>query len=69
MKLRIEIERETDGRWIREIPELAGALAYGNTWETALASVQALALRVIADRSEHGELEPEQVDILFEPLS
>jgi predicted RNase H-like HicB family nuclease len=69
MKLTIEIDRETDGRWICEIPELPGALAYGNTRETALASVQALALRVIADRLEHGELEPEHMDILFEPIS
>jgi predicted RNase H-like HicB family nuclease len=67
MKFKIEIDRETDGRWICEIVELPGVLAYGRTRKSALASVQALALRVIADRLEHGELKAEPVQLLFEP--
>jgi predicted RNase H-like HicB family nuclease len=55
MRLRIEIDRENDGRWICEVPELPGVLAYGRTRKSALASVQALALRVIADKLEHGD--------------
>ena len=53
--MRIEIEREDDGRWIAEVSELAGVLAYGASREEAIAKAQALALRVIADRLEHGE--------------
>jgi predicted RNase H-like HicB family nuclease len=55
MTLDIEIEREEDGRWIAEVPALAGVLAYGATEREARAKVQALALRVLADRLEHGE--------------
>jgi predicted RNase H-like HicB family nuclease len=53
--LKIEIDREVDGRWIGEIPALPGALAYGSTEEEARTNVTALAFRVIADRIEHGE--------------
>ncbi len=53
----VEVEREADARWIAEVPALPGVLAYGATEEEALASVQALALRVLADRLEHGEAE------------
>jgi predicted RNase H-like HicB family nuclease len=53
--LRIEIEREEDGRWIGEVPELPGVLAYGATDAEARVKTAALALRVIADRIEHGE--------------
>lgn len=56
--LKIDLEQEADGRWIAEIPALAGVLAYGKTREEALASVEALALRVLADRLEHGEAIP-----------
>ena len=66
MRLKIEIGRESDGRWICEIPELPGVLAYGRTRKSALAAVQALALRVIADRLEHGELQAEPVELMFE---
>ena len=59
MKLKVEIEREDDGRWIAEIQELAGVMAYGPTRDEALARVEVLALRVIADRLEHGEVIPE----------
>lgn len=60
----IEIEREEDGRWIAEVSELPGVLAYGKTREEAIAKVEALALRVIADRLDHGENIPE-LDELF----
>ncbi len=53
--MRIEIEREADGRWIAEVPDLAGVMAYGKTRAQVIAKVEALALRVIADRLEHGE--------------
>ena len=56
--LRIEIEREEDGRWIGEIPDLPGVMAYGATEAEAQAKVTALALHVIADRIEHGESVP-----------
>jgi predicted RNase H-like HicB family nuclease len=55
--LTIESEQEDDGRWIAEILELPGVLVYGSTQQGAIAHVQALALRVIADKLEHGELE------------
>ncbi len=55
MSYRIEIEQEEDGRWIAEVAELPGALAYGDSADTAIARVQALALRVLADRLDHGE--------------
>ena len=62
--MKIEIERETDGRWIAEVPELNGVMAYGKTRKEAVCKVEALALRVIADRLEHGEAIP-QLDELF----
>jgi predicted RNase H-like HicB family nuclease len=61
MSLPIEFELETDGRWIAEVPALPGVMAYGATQAEAKASVSALALRVIADRLEHGEEIPEAV--------
>lgn len=51
----VEIEREEDGRWIGEVIDLPGVLAYGNTREEAVAKAKALAFRVLADRLEHGE--------------
>ncbi len=59
MPLPIEVEREVDGRWLAEVPDLPGVLAYGDTEGEAIARVQALALRVLADRLEHGEPVPE----------
>jgi predicted RNase H-like HicB family nuclease len=59
MSLTIEIDREEDGRWISEVPELPGVLAYGQTREEAITRAQALSLRVLADRLEHGEPIPE----------
>jgi predicted RNase H-like HicB family nuclease len=58
MALSVEVERETDGRWIGEIPSLPGAMVYGQTREEAVSRVQALALRILADRLEHGETVP-----------
>ena len=65
MTFKVEIEQEEDGRWIAEVMDLPGALAYGQTPEEARAKVQALALRVIADRLEHGEAGPDLVSISF----
>jgi predicted RNase H-like HicB family nuclease len=59
VNLQIEVEREDDGRWLTEVPELPGVFAYGQTREEAIARVKALALRVMADRLEHGESVPE----------
>jgi predicted RNase H-like HicB family nuclease len=56
--LTIEVEREEDGRWIAEVMDLPGVLAYGQSREEAVARVEALALRVLADRLEHGEEVP-----------
>ncbi len=53
--MRIEIEREEDGRWLAEVSDLPGVLAYGATEQVAISGVKALALRVLADRLEHGE--------------
>jgi predicted RNase H-like HicB family nuclease len=55
--LKIEIEREEDGRWIGEVPELPGVLAYGATEAEVRVRTAALALRIIADRIEYGEIE------------
>jgi predicted RNase H-like HicB family nuclease len=57
--LMVEIEREDDGRWLAEIPDLPGTLAYGSTREKAVARAEALALRVLAERLENGEKVPE----------
>lgn len=65
MTLDIEIEREEDGRWIAEVPDLPGVVAYGSTEAEARARVQALALRVVADRLEHGEVSPDLLHISF----
>jgi predicted RNase H-like HicB family nuclease len=63
--MRIEIEREEDGRWIAEVPALPGVLAYAASEEEARARAEALALRVIADRLEHGEPVPPEARRLF----
>ena len=55
MQFTIEYEQEEDGRWLAEVLELPGVLAYGQTVQQAMARVQALALRVLADRLEHDE--------------
>ena len=53
--MEIEIEREKDGRWIAEVPDLSGVMGYGRTREHAIAKVEALALHVLADRLEHDD--------------
>jgi predicted RNase H-like HicB family nuclease len=65
MLLTVETEQEEDGRWIAEILEIPGALKYGATREEAIAQAEALALRVIADRIEHGERPTEPIHITF----
>lgn len=65
MQLAIELEREADGRWIAEIPDLPGVLAYGETRDEAVRAAQVLALRTVADRLEHGESVPAQALGLF----
>ena len=65
MALFIEVEREEDGRWLAEVADLAGVLAYGDSQQKAIDNVKVLALRVIADRIEHGESAPETVSSIF----
>ncbi len=65
MKFTIEFEREDDGRWLAEITELPGVLAYGKTPDEAIAHAKALALRVVADRLEHDEHSATLNDISF----
>ncbi len=65
MNFPIEVEREDDGRWIAEIPSLPGVMKYGKGRDEAIARVEALALRVLADRLEHGEVVPELVDLFL----
>ena len=62
--MKIEIEKEDDGRWIAEVPELPGVMVYGDSRHSAIAKAEALALRAIADRLDHGESIPE-LDELF----
>jgi len=61
---KVETEQETDGRWIAEVPELPGVLAYGHSRDEAVRKAQALSLRVLAERLEHGEPLP-QVENVF----
>ncbi|HZQ06556.1 MAG TPA: type II toxin-antitoxin system HicB family antitoxin [Anaerolineae bacterium] len=65
MQFNIEHEQEEDGRWLAEVMELPGVMVYGNTLEEAIARAEALALRVIADRIEHGETLPVPINISF----
>jgi len=61
----IELEREDDGRWLAEVPALAGVMCYGQDRDEAIARVQALALRVIAERLEHREAPVEFLNVTF----
>jgi predicted RNase H-like HicB family nuclease len=65
MTFTVEIDQEEDGRWIAEVLELPGVLTYGQSPEEAKAKVQALALRVVADRLDHGEAGPDLLSISF----
>jgi predicted RNase H-like HicB family nuclease len=65
-RYRVEIEQEEDGRFLAEVVDLPGVLAYGDSAEAALAHAQALALRVLADRLEHGEWPAGPMSVSFE---
>jgi predicted RNase H-like HicB family nuclease len=62
----IEMDRDDDGRWLAEVPALAGAMCYGSDRDDAIARVQSLALRVIAERLEHREASAEFLDLTFQ---
>jgi predicted RNase H-like HicB family nuclease len=62
MRLSVDLDREEDGRWIADVPALSGVMVYGQTREEALAKVAALALRVLAERVEHGDMSLEDVN-------
>ena len=64
MQLNLEIEREEDGRWVAEVPELPGVLAYGATAAEAMSKAEVLALRVLAECIEHGETEPVAINFV-----
>ncbi|MDJ0598402.1 MAG: type II toxin-antitoxin system HicB family antitoxin [Crocosphaera sp.] len=66
MNLTIEIEQEEDGRWIAEVIDLPGVLAYGQTVEEAITKVQALALRVLADNLENDKSNTQLINISFQ---
>lgn len=65
MTFTVEYEQEDDGRWLAEVLELPGVMAYGQSPEESIAKAQALALRVLADRLEHGEGAREFMNITF----
>ena len=65
MKLTVEFDREADGRWIADMVDLPGVMTYGSTRDQALASAKALALRVLADKLEHGEISADLLDLTF----
>ncbi len=69
MKLTIELDRESDGRWIAKALELPGVMAYGPTREQAIANTERIAIEVIVDRIEHGELPAESLNVSFQVLS
>lgn len=63
MNFTLECEREDDGRWLAEVAELPGALAYGSSANEAMAKAEVLALRALAERLEHGEVRPIEIKI------
>lgn len=65
MQLTLTIDREDDGRWIVEVPELPGVMVYGATQAEAMVKAEVLALRVLADRIEHGEAKPVPISIVL----
>ena len=68
MNLQVGIEQEEDNRWLAEIAALPGVLAYGQSAQEAIARAKALALRVLADRLEHGENVPEMAALFSVPV-
>jgi len=65
MNFKIELDQEDDGRWIAEVPDLPGVMTYGTSRDDAIAHVQALALRVLADRLEQSEAAPDLLSVTF----
>jgi predicted RNase H-like HicB family nuclease len=63
----VEIEKEDDGRYVAEVPTIPGAMAYGETKDKAVARVEALVLRILADRLDHGESSPEVSEVVRIP--
>ncbi len=63
MKFTLDCEREVDGRWLAEVAELPGVLAYGSSANEAMTKAEVLALRVLAERLEHGEAQPQEISI------
>jgi predicted RNase H-like HicB family nuclease len=63
MQFTLECEREDDGRWLAEVSQLPGVLAYGASANEAVAKAEVLALRVLAERLEHGESNPVDISI------
>lgn len=69
MNFTIQNEQEADGRWLAEVPELPGVMAYGSTAEEAMSKAEVLALRVIADRLEHGESRAVTIQITVDSVA
>ncbi|MGH8163491.1 MAG: type II toxin-antitoxin system HicB family antitoxin [Rhodanobacteraceae bacterium] len=65
MDFTLQSEQEIDGRWLAEVPELPGVLAYGATADEAMAKAETLALRVLAERLEHGEARPQSIRFML----
>jgi predicted RNase H-like HicB family nuclease len=65
MKLTIELDREVDGRWIAEVPEL-NVLLYGDSKQDAIQRIQLAAREIVLDRIAHGELPPESANAVFD---
>ena len=68
MNVSIELDREDDGRWIAEALELPGVMSYGATREEAIRNTERLAIDVIADRIQHGELPASALNVSFQVL-
>lgn len=66
MRLDIELDQETDGRWIADVPGIPGVMVYADSPDEALVKVKVLALRVLADQIEHGEIASDSLSDLFQ---
>jgi predicted RNase H-like HicB family nuclease len=65
LQFTLEVEREDDGRWLAEVAQLPGALAYGDSANEAMAKAEALALRALTEQLEHGEAKPAEFSIML----
>jgi predicted RNase H-like HicB family nuclease len=65
MELTLEYEREDDGRWLAEVAQLPGVMAYGDSAEEAMARAEVLALRVLAEQIEQGEAKPQPIRFII----